>query len=62
VNAETTLIGRDYELTRIEDALCAVEAGECRVLVVSGELGIGKSRLLSELGARASRRGLTRLT
>lgn len=45
------------ELARIEAALSAVGRGEARLLAVSGEPGIGKTRLLVELGSRAAARG-----
>jgi ATP/maltotriose-dependent transcriptional regulator MalT len=43
------LIGRDGEVEALERAL----AGQARVVVIEGEPGIGKSRLLAELVARA---------
>jgi DNA-binding CsgD family transcriptional regulator len=51
------LIGRHAELARI-DELCAVAAGgQARFAVVTGEPGIGKTRLIGELAARAEERG-----
>jgi ATP/maltotriose-dependent transcriptional regulator MalT len=47
---------------RIEEALRCLDGGEARVLGVSGEPGIGKTKLLSELRARAAGRGHTVLT
>ena len=43
------LIGRDDERQRLLGALEAVSAGRGRVLLVGGESGVGKSRLLDEL-------------
>ncbi len=46
--------GRDAELEALERALDAVARGALRLLLVRGEAGIGKTRLLSELAARAA--------
>ena len=48
VGVETPLVGRDDELALVRDALGSVEAGSGGVLIVMGEAGIGKSRLLTE--------------
>ena len=48
IGVETPLVGRDGELALVRDALEGVEAGRGGVLVVMGEAGIGKSRLLAE--------------
>ena len=46
---ETRMVGRGVHLSRIVEAhRAATEAGECRLVVVTGEPGIGKSRLLYE--------------
>ncbi len=47
------LVGRQAEVTRLEEALSALRAGEGRVVAVVGEAGIGKSRLVAELRAKA---------
>jgi predicted ATPase len=47
-------IGRGAELGRMEAALVGAVAGEPAVVIVAGEAGVGKSRLVAELlGARA---------
>ena len=51
------VIGRSTELERIDAALDAAGRGEGGVLMVAGEAGIGKTRLIGELAARAERRG-----
>jgi DNA-binding NarL/FixJ family response regulator len=56
-STQTTLVGRAEELGRVELSLDQVERGASRVLAVSGEAGIGKTRILAEIGARAERRG-----
>jgi predicted ATPase len=53
------MIGRDAELARLEEALFAAHAGDSRLLVLSGDAGVGKSRLVSELRRRASAMGST---
>src|SRR2546429_5583649 len=54
--AEGRLVGRGAELARILTALDAVESGHGRTLLVFGEPGIGKTRLASEVLARARER------
>jgi predicted ATPase/class 3 adenylate cyclase len=46
---ETRTIGREAELHNLQDACFdAVEGGETRVAIVTGDAGVGKSRLLYE--------------
>jgi ABC-type oligopeptide transport system substrate-binding subunit/class 3 adenylate cyclase len=54
---ETRLVGRSRELGQGRDALEALRAGRGGVLVVAGDAGIGKSRLLAELRELAEREG-----
>jgi DNA-binding CsgD family transcriptional regulator len=53
----TPFVGRERELETVERLLEGTCAGAARFLVITGEPGIGKSRLLAELLARAGRRG-----
>lgn len=46
--AETPLVGRERELHAVREALAGVSAGNGGVVLVTGEAGIGKSRLLLE--------------
>ncbi|HEY7452157.1 MAG TPA: adenylate/guanylate cyclase domain-containing protein, partial [Candidatus Limnocylindria bacterium] len=50
------LIGRDAELRRLGDALARLESGQGQVVLLVGEAGLGKSRLLEELEGRADGR------
>ncbi len=43
------MVGRSQELTELRERFTASAAGEPQVVVVGGEAGIGKSRLLAEL-------------
>jgi class 3 adenylate cyclase/tetratricopeptide (TPR) repeat protein len=46
---ETRTVGRKAELKRLQDAFhSVVEDGECQVVTIAGEAGVGKSRLLYE--------------
>lgn len=50
--------GRRPELVWLHQGLDAAEAGRTRVVLVSGDAGVGKTRLLEELRGEALRRGL----
>ena len=53
------LVGRDEELSTLEDALLSACRGEGSVVVLAGDAGMGKSRLCLELAVRAERIGAT---
>jgi class 3 adenylate cyclase/tetratricopeptide (TPR) repeat protein len=55
--ADASLVGRDGELAQLVDALERSFAGLGRLILLSGEPGIGKSRLADELATEAVRRG-----
>ncbi|HEV7757972.1 MAG TPA: ATP-binding protein, partial [Acidimicrobiales bacterium] len=55
-------VGRAHELHQIAAACAAADQGLGSVVVVSGEPGIGKSRLGTEAAARARAAGLTAVT
>ncbi|HET9344815.1 MAG TPA: AAA family ATPase, partial [Candidatus Limnocylindrales bacterium] len=52
------LVGRRDELARLEGALAAAIAGDGRIVGVSADAGMGKSRLIAEFVRVARRRGL----
>jgi class 3 adenylate cyclase len=45
------LIGRDEELAKLRTALAAVLQGQGQIVTLTGEAGVGKSRLVAELKA-----------
>jgi predicted ATPase len=51
------LVGRDHELERVHAALDDVLGGSGRVVLISGEPGMGKTRLAEEVAAHAADRG-----
>src|SRR5439155_22152287 len=48
-----TLIGRDSELSTLEAALLSALHGDGGVVIVGGEAGMGKTRLVKTLASRA---------
>lgn len=54
-----SLVGRDHELTQLMDSLLQLSKGQGVLWLVAGESGVGKSRLLDELRAQATVRGVT---
>jgi DNA-binding SARP family transcriptional activator/tetratricopeptide (TPR) repeat protein len=53
------LVGRDAELDRLTGCWAEAERGRRQLVVVTGEPGIGKTRLVEELAARCARHGAT---
>jgi ATP/maltotriose-dependent transcriptional regulator MalT len=51
------LVGRAAELASLGELLAGLDAGRSAAAEISGEPGIGKTRLLAELAGRADRRG-----
>ena len=51
------VVDRESEINRLEDALLSAVRGDGNLTVLSGDAGIGKSRLATELRRRAQRLG-----
>ena len=43
------LVGREVELGRLRQAWAGARAGRCRLVLLAGEAGVGKTRLAAEL-------------
>ncbi|QXG74874.1 AAA family ATPase [Modestobacter sp. L9-4] len=55
---DTPLVGRAAELDRLLQHVDRAASGRSSAVLVAGDAGVGKSRLLEELGARATARGV----
>ncbi|MER6631168.1 AAA family ATPase [Streptomyces sp. NPDC000987] len=58
----TPLIGREDEVARLSRVLERARGGEPRGVLLAGDAGVGKTRLLDEVADRAARAGTTVLT
>jgi len=58
---EGVLVGRQAEVARLAAGLEALQQGHSRILMVEGEAGIGKSRLVQELNRLMREQGLSGL-
>jgi DNA-binding CsgD family transcriptional regulator len=56
------LVGRSAELARLRELLAEAEAGQSVVILISGDAGVGKTRLVTELSRIAAGRGFTVLS
>jgi predicted ATPase len=54
-------VGRVEELAALDAAFERVRRGQPSAVLIGGEAGVGKSRLLSEFAARARAAGITRV-
>src|SRR4051794_27149949 len=57
--ASSVLVGREAELAALRASLSAAASGSPKVLLVAGEAGIGKSRLVGAFEAAATEAGFT---
>lgn len=55
--AESPFVGRDLELNQLNEARSTVREGGAHLVLVTGEPGIGKSRLAMEFGRRVRAEG-----
>jgi class 3 adenylate cyclase/tetratricopeptide (TPR) repeat protein len=60
-DASAPLCGREQEMAALHEALYLVRQGEGGARLLTGEAGIGKSRLIRELGDVASHAGVRRV-
>lgn len=51
-------VGRRDQLAQLDDALRTAQAGEPRLVLVDGDAGVGKSRLLAQFADRVSETGV----
>ncbi|MGW0495215.1 ATP-binding protein [Streptomyces sp. NPDC003007] len=58
----TPVVGRDPELARLSGVLERARAGDARAVLVGGDAGVGKTRLLDEIAERAGDAGMTVVT
>lgn len=56
-----TLVGREHELDVLERLIAQAQAGDGRTLLITGEAGVGKSRLAAEAARRAAQHGFALL-
>ncbi len=59
---DTPVVGRVRETRRLAAALRRAASGKSRVVLLTGDAGIGKSRLASEFARRAEADGVRRIT
>ncbi|MEV5439255.1 AAA family ATPase [Streptomyces sp. NPDC052682] len=62
ISFATPLIGRDDELARLCGVLERARAGEARAVLIAGDAGVGKTRVLDEVAGRAADAGMTVVT
>ncbi|WP_155059932.1 helix-turn-helix transcriptional regulator [Streptomyces blattellae] len=58
----TPIVGREDELARLSSVLERARGGAARAVLVAGDAGVGKTRVLDEVSARAAAAGMTVLT
>ncbi|MGW6544953.1 helix-turn-helix transcriptional regulator [Streptomyces massasporeus] len=58
----TPVVGREAELDRLSGLLERARAGEARAVLLAGDAGVGKTRLLDEVSLRARDDGMTVVT
>ncbi|MET9387806.1 AAA family ATPase [Streptomyces sp. NPDC002928] len=58
----TPLVGREGELSRLAGVLERARAGDARAVLVAGDAGVGKTRVLDEVAGQAAGAGTTVFT
>lgn len=58
IGSGVPLVARDAELRTLTELLDRVRGGDAAAVLLGGEAGVGKSRLLAELSARAESDGV----
>lgn len=58
---QLVMVGRQAEIAQIKNLLTAIQNGKSHILLIEGEAGIGKSRLVSQLLSQLHEQGLTGL-
>jgi tetratricopeptide (TPR) repeat protein len=59
--SESLLVGREREMAELHSGLDSAISGRGRLFLISGEPGIGKSRLAEEVSTKAAQRGMRAL-
>ena len=59
IDPHPLFVGREEEMENLLGAISSVLSGKGRCVILSGEAGIGKSRLIEELGMRTAVAGFT---
>ncbi|MEV0176121.1 AAA family ATPase [Streptomyces sp. NPDC050803] len=62
IMSPSPLVGREEELVRLTGVLERARGGEARAVLVAGDAGVGKTRVLDEVAVLADREGMTVLT
>jgi DNA-binding winged helix-turn-helix (wHTH) protein/tetratricopeptide (TPR) repeat protein len=55
---QTSFVGREHEMSDVRTALADGNSGHGRICLISGEAGIGKSRLCAEIALEAEKNGM----
>ncbi|WP_328744464.1 AAA family ATPase [Streptomyces sp. NBC_00285] len=62
ISISAPFIGREDEVARLSGVLERARGGEARAVLVAGDAGVGKTRVLNEVTGKAARSGMTVLT
>lgn len=62
ISISAPFIGREDEVARLSGVLERARGGQARAVLVAGDAGVGKTRVLNEITGKAARSGMTVLT